>query len=97
MLPDRVSNPGPLTYESGALPIALRGPAFVSDKGSTPKFHINLVWQQILFRLQNSPEKSRHSSFNKLKIGFTHTHSQFLQNKESCHNATGCACEIFVL
>ena len=27
MLPDRVSSPGPLTYESGALPIALRGPA----------------------------------------------------------------------
>ena len=27
MLPDRVSNPGPLTYE-GALPIALCGPAF---------------------------------------------------------------------
>ena len=24
MLPDRVSNPGPLTYKSGALPIALR-------------------------------------------------------------------------
>ena len=24
MLPNRVSNPGPLTYESGALPIALR-------------------------------------------------------------------------
>ena len=27
MLSDRVSNPGPLTYESGALPIALHGPA----------------------------------------------------------------------
>ena len=27
MSPDRVSNPRPLTYESGALPIALRGPA----------------------------------------------------------------------
>ena len=27
MLPDRVSNPGPLTYESGALPIALSGQA----------------------------------------------------------------------
>ena len=27
MLTDRVSHPGPLTYESGALPIALRGPA----------------------------------------------------------------------
>ena len=32
MLPDRVSNPGPLTYESGALPIALRGPAFKRGK-----------------------------------------------------------------
>ena len=32
MLPDRVSNPGPLTYESGALPIALRGPAIYSDR-----------------------------------------------------------------
>ena len=31
MLPDRVSNPGPLTYESGALPIALRGPARISE------------------------------------------------------------------
>ena len=31
MLPDRVSNPGPLTYESGALPIALRGPAKVQE------------------------------------------------------------------
>ena len=31
MLPDRVSNPGPLTYESGALPIALRGPAAIKD------------------------------------------------------------------
>ena len=27
MWPDRVSNPGPLTYESGALPIALPVPA----------------------------------------------------------------------
>ena len=32
MLPDRVSNPGPLTYESGALPIALRGPAPPDNK-----------------------------------------------------------------
>ena len=32
MLPDRVSNPGPLTYESGALQIALRGPAAVDGK-----------------------------------------------------------------
>ena len=33
MLTDRVSNPGPLTYESGALPIALRGPA-LSEKAN---------------------------------------------------------------
>ena len=31
MLPDRVLNPGPLTYESGALPIAQRGPAMELD------------------------------------------------------------------
>ena len=31
MLPDRVSNPGPLTYEPGALPIALRGPATINE------------------------------------------------------------------
>ena len=34
MLPDRVSNPGPLTYESDALPIALRGPASPLEKKS---------------------------------------------------------------
>ena len=32
MLPDQVSNPGPLTYESGALPIALRGPATLLEQ-----------------------------------------------------------------
>ena len=32
MLPDRVSNPGPLTYESGALPTALRGPANIEEQ-----------------------------------------------------------------
>ena len=32
MLPDRVSNPGLLTYESGALPIALRGPAKLNKR-----------------------------------------------------------------
>ena len=40
MLPDRVSNPGPLTYESGALPIALRGPA------KTVQVHIKQSIQQ---------------------------------------------------
>ena len=39
MLPDRVSNPGSLTYESGALPIALRGPA-LRERGSL-MFHVH--------------------------------------------------------
>ena len=34
MLPDQVSNPGPLNYESGALPIALRGLARGRFQGS---------------------------------------------------------------
>ena len=34
MWPDRVANPGPLTYESGALPTALRGPADPSENVS---------------------------------------------------------------
>ena len=38
MLPDRVSNPGPLTYESGALPIALRGPALLFWKNGSQFF-----------------------------------------------------------
>ena len=38
MLPDRVSNPGPLTYESGALPIALRGPALVTETSGSEAY-----------------------------------------------------------
>ena len=35
MWPDRVSNPGLLTYESGALPTALCGPAVCIEKDMT--------------------------------------------------------------
>ena len=44
MLPDRVSNPGPLTYESGALPIALRGPAQDLDIKSARGKSTNILW-----------------------------------------------------
>ena len=57
MLPDRVSNPGPLNYESGALPVALGGPAKDKERYSQMthrKFSFvitdtrtNLVEQQI--------------------------------------------------
>ena len=43
MLPDRVSNPGPLTYESGVLPIALRGPA--SNDTSYYLYFKSLYWR----------------------------------------------------
>ena len=41
MLSDRVSNPGPLTYESGALPIALRGLAKSTGNNSLS----NIIFQ----------------------------------------------------
>ena len=44
MLPDRVSNPGPLTYESGTLPIALCGPAdIISILGNEETYNNTLI------------------------------------------------------
>ena len=56
MLPDRVSNPGPLTYESGALPIALRGSARKEER----EFAINLMMQLL-----------RHSQYTTFYVLFT--------------------------
>ena len=39
MLPDRVSNPGPLTYKSGALQIALRNVRIISEETSPASMH----------------------------------------------------------
>ena len=50
MLPDRVSNPGPLTYESGALPIALRGPAT-----QTSEAEIRTRWKGIVAKSSMVP------------------------------------------
>ena len=74
MLPDRVSDLGPLTYESGALPIALRGPAggggggggtlIVSNK-NCPQICMSLLAALLLSSLHfhlhkfNSPTKIR--------------------------------------
>ena len=46
MLPDRVSNPGPLTYESGALPIALRGPATLGYGADYYRFFLGFFLQK---------------------------------------------------
>ena len=42
MLQDRVSNQGPLTYESGALPIALRGSAIIGGSFIFTSFFVRL-------------------------------------------------------
>ena len=59
MVPDRVSNPGPLTYESGALPIALRGPA-----QDVCKFHGSSPYS---FRENDLNAKTRHLSVHREK------------------------------
>ena len=41
MWPDRVSNPGPLTYESGALPTALCGPARKRERERESRIKLN--------------------------------------------------------
>ena len=51
MLPDRVSNPGPLTYESGALLIALHGPA----KSIAETHYFSRQSQHLKFLVQPSP------------------------------------------
>ena len=57
MLPDRVSNQGPLTYESGVLPIALRGPATIfvcqtSRSGSQSGVRDQNMSRQLLRKVQ---------------------------------------------
>ena len=47
MMPDRVLNPGPLTYESVALPIALRGPAFSVELPLLIMIFPEGLWKQI--------------------------------------------------
>ena len=58
MLPDRVSNPGPQTYESGALPIALRGPAppFRAPLNS----YYQVLYKAVLSVLFSKRKASRH-------------------------------------
>ena len=48
MLPDRVSNPGPLTCESGALPIALGHPANLPGLQWLMKYDQNNIFKMLL-------------------------------------------------
>ena len=49
MLPDQVSNPGPLTYESGALPIALRGRAQMAEMLPLVRYSFTLSFPILFF------------------------------------------------
>ena len=62
MLPDRVSNPGPLTYESGALPIALRSPA-KSVRSMSPKAR-DILSSMVTHYLSYTAEKSMKNGNN---------------------------------
>ena len=62
MWPDWVSNPGPLTYESGALPTALRGPAERLKKRVTDFVTPGLVVQCVSHYAPIWTTKMYHSS-----------------------------------
>ena len=65
MWPDWVSNPGPLTYESGALPTALRGPANFQSKNSSncPFLHTqNTQISKRIVHFSLKISKTRHTS-----------------------------------
>ena len=62
MLPDRVSNSGLLTYESGALLIVLRGPARYVDLHS-------LQIQQVSFLLPRLYESTGNYCFSDISVG----------------------------
>ena len=52
MWPDRVSNPGPLTYESGALPTALCGPAAILKRPHPTFLNFQIsIFQSLCFML----------------------------------------------
>ena len=69
MLPDWVSNPGPLTYESGALPIALRGPAVLELKFFKGFYHIWVWWPYWSFEHIFVPSAPGGSKWDLVTIG----------------------------
>ena len=69
MLPDRVSNPGPLTYESGALPIALRGPRSLVV-GEFKKIYKNVRIADSHSRKKNEPAiAAMHGPHSLVRLG----------------------------
>ena len=76
MLPDRVSNPGPLTYESGALPTAQRGPALWDEdlqQQDTGKYNnLRIQPQEFVFKSEirlKSPKSPNSRSSSRRRLG----------------------------
>ena len=71
MWPYRVSNPGPMNYESDALPAALRGPAKYSSqtcpRESTKGTHKNWMLNPIALRTAKTPQSFGHFECNRVK------------------------------
>ena len=67
MLPDRVSSPGPLTYESGALPIALRGPADEINSTSDSRHQMG---NSVMCLSIGTPKNNKFSICSKWKINY---------------------------
>ena len=69
MLPDRVPNPGPLTYESGALPIALRDPAVLKDINTLKYGHsVSYWWLSVICAIRNILNFSHAVCFTSVNI-----------------------------
>ena len=80
MLPDQVSNPGPLTYESDALPIALRGPALV-HYGPDSETKIRQMALAISF-----PYGAYRSNQRVSDVGFTAHQHKKATSRRNCYN-----------
>ena len=78
MLPGWVSNPGPLTYESGALPTALRGPA---------KYSIPIYPLQRVFYPQNLACTPRNDVVPYMLL---YTEGTKIRNKTKCTPKSKC-------
>ena len=75
MWPDRVSNPGPLTYESGALPTALRGPASLTAQ--VREMITSRLRLYVCIRQLNTPT---HTHYYKTYTGKASTRTKITKN-----------------
>ena len=82
MWPDWVSNPGPLTYESGALPIALRGPAFALEENRKPSSKCLMGFQHTSSDCPIYVNGSgKNTTQNSLRVTFTRSCQHFLPKR----------------